>query len=211
MIQKLYGTVAVAALTALLAIQVSAQTTTTQSNTAAQTQAEPAPVVAAPGPIPAPAETATPEPIPVPTPSATTTVEPSQSVAEPTPVIVDAGPGPGSVEDFIKNVGDTLFFDFDKHDLKGKDIEDLDKMIAWLKQYPKYGITVEGHCDERGTREYNLALGERRADAVKSYLISKGINPTRIQTVSYGKERPAVLGANELAWTFNRRAVLVLY
>lgn len=204
MIQKLYGTVAVAALTALLAIQVSAQTTTTQSNTAAQTQA------ATPGPIPAPAETATPEPVPVPTPSATTTtVQPAQPVAEPAPKVVEAGPRPGSVEDFIDNVGDRVFFDFDKYDLKGKDIEDLDQMVAWLKQYP-HGVTVEGHCDERGTREYNLALGERRAEAVKQYLISKGIDGSKIQTVSYGKERPAVIGANELAWTFNRRAVLIL-
>lgn len=204
MIQKLYGTVAVAALTALLAIQVSAQTTTTQSNTAAQTQA------ATPDPIPAPAETATPEPVPVPTPSATTTtVQPAQPVAEPAPEVVEAGIRPGSVEDFITNVGDRVFFDFDKYDLKGKDIEDLDSMVAWLKQYP-HGVTVEGHCDERGTREYNLALGERRAEAVKQYLISKGIDGNKIKTVSYGKERPAVIGANELAWTFNRRAVLIL-
>lgn len=208
MIHRMLGLAAAASITALFAMQVMAQTTstqstTTQSNNAAQTQA------ATPGPIPAPAETATPEPVPVPTPSATTTVQPAQPVAEPAPEVVEAGPRPGSVEDFITNVGDRVFFDFDKYDLKGKDIEDLDSIVAWLKQYP-HGVTVEGHCDERGTREYNLALGERRAEAVKQYLISKGIDGNKIRTVSYGKERPAVIGSNELAWTFNRRAVLIL-
>ena len=114
---------------------------------------------------------------------------------------------PGTVQDFIVNVGDRVFFDFDKSTLSAKSQETLDKQAAWLTRISAATIMVEGHCDERGTREYNLALGDRRANAVKDYLISKGIAASRVKTISYGKERPAVLGSNEWAWSQNRRGV----
>ena len=101
-----------------------------------------------------------------------------------------SAPGPGSPDDFKKNVGDTVFFDFDKYDLRGKDVQDLDHMISWLKQYPQRSVTIEGHADERGTREYNLALGERRAQAVKQYLISQGIGAKRISVKGEGGKIP---------------------
>jgi len=114
---------------------------------------------------------------------------------------------PGTIQDFIVNVGDRVFFDFDKSTLSAKAQETLDKQAAWLTRVSGATILVEGHCDERGTREYNLALGDRRATAVRDYLVSKGIVASRIKTISYGKERPAVLGSNEWAWSQNRRAV----
>ena len=116
----------------------------------------------------------------------------------------------GSVDDFLKNVGDRVFFDFDKSNLREDAKATLDKQIAWLKKYPNWSITVEGHCDERGTREYNLALGERRANSVKQYMAANGIPASRLKTISYGKERPAVQGSNEAAWAQNRRGVTVL-
>jgi peptidoglycan-associated lipoprotein len=116
----------------------------------------------------------------------------------------------GSVQDFTVNVGDRVFFDTNKYDLRPDARATLDKQAAWLKQYPKYAITVEGHCDERGTREYNMALGERRATAAKNYLVNLGVPASRIKTISYGKERPVALGHNEDAWKQNRRAVTVL-
>jgi len=121
-----------------------------------------------------------------------------------------SGPAAGSIEEFQQTVGDRVFFDFDKYDLKPEARAQLEQQAAWLKSYPQYRITIEGHCDERGTREYNLALGERRANAVKNYLVALGIDPNRITTISYGKERPEVLGSNEAAWAQNRRAVTVL-
>lgn len=122
-----------------------------------------------------------------------------------------AGAGePGSTEDFVVNVGDRVFFDFDKYNLKAKARDTLKRQAAWLKRYPSVVITIEGHCDERGTREYNLALGERRANSAKNYLVALGINPNRLKTISYGKERPAVVGSNEAAWSQNRRSVLVV-
>jgi peptidoglycan-associated lipoprotein len=117
---------------------------------------------------------------------------------------------PGSQEDLVVNVGDRVFFDYDKFDLKGPARATLDKQAAWLKQYPQVRLSVEGHCDERGTREYNLALGERRANAAKNYLINQGIAASRLSTISYGKERPVVLGSNESAWAQNRRSVSVV-
>ncbi|MBM3599106.1 MAG: peptidoglycan-associated lipoprotein Pal [Alphaproteobacteria bacterium] len=120
------------------------------------------------------------------------------------------GPVPGSQEDLVVNVGDRVFFDFDKYDVKPAGQQVLQKQAAWLKTYPNVTLTVEGHCDERGTREYNLALGERRATAVKNYLVALGINANRVRTISYGKERPAVLGSNEAAWSQNRRGVSVV-
>ena len=117
-------------------------------------------------------------------------------------------PTPGSYEDFRQTVGDTIYFDFDKIEIKPGFQEQLDKAVAWMKKYNKQALTIEGHTDERGTREYNLALGERRAQAVRKYLASKGMDPNLIHTISYGKERPAVAAAGDLAWMYNRRAVL---
>jgi len=120
------------------------------------------------------------------------------------------GPRSGSAEDFVVNVGDRVFFDFDKYNLKPQSREALQRQAVWLKKFPSVTVTVEGHCDERGTREYNLALGERRANSVKNYLVALGVNPNRIKTISYGKERPAVTGSNEAAWSQNRRGVTVV-
>jgi peptidoglycan-associated lipoprotein len=117
---------------------------------------------------------------------------------------------PGSQEDLVVNVGDRVFFGFDRSDLTPEARATLDRQSAWLKQYPNVSVTIEGHADERGTREYNLALGERRSNAVKKYLVAQGINPARVKTISYGKERPAVLGSNEAAWAQNRRGVTVV-
>ncbi|HEY4133852.1 MAG TPA: peptidoglycan-associated lipoprotein Pal [Alphaproteobacteria bacterium] len=120
------------------------------------------------------------------------------------------GPRPGSQEDLVVNVGDRVFFDFDQYSVRQDQRAVLDRQAAWLKKYPEVTVTVEGHADERGTREYNLALGNRRATAAKNYLVALGINPNRVQTISYGKERPAVAGSNEQAWAQNRRAVTVV-
>ena len=120
------------------------------------------------------------------------------------------GPVAGSQEDLVVNVGDRVFFDFDKSTLTTDARATLEKQSAWLKKYPSVTISVEGHCDERGTREYNLALGERRANAVKDYLVALGIAPNRLRTISYGKERPVALGSNEDAWKQNRRGVSVV-
>jgi len=117
---------------------------------------------------------------------------------------------PGTQEDLVVNVGDRVFFGFDKSDLSAEARATLDRQSAWMKKYPTVKITMEGHADERGTREYNLALGERRATAAKNYLVAAGITADRVKTVSYGKERPAVLGSNEAAWAQNRRAVSVI-
>ena len=117
---------------------------------------------------------------------------------------------PGSQEDLIVNVGDRVFFNYDSSDLDGDAQELLQDQVAWLKQYSDVSIIVEGHCDERGTREYNLALGEKRAQSVKNYLISLGISSDRVSTISYGKERPAVVGSNDGAWSQNRRSVTLV-
>ena len=116
----------------------------------------------------------------------------------------------GSQEDLIVNVGDRVFFGYDSSDLDSDALELLQDQVAWLKQNSDVNITIEGHCDERGTREYNLALGEKRAQAVKNYLIGLGINPDRVSTISYGKERPAVVGSNDGAWAQNRRSVTIV-
>jgi peptidoglycan-associated lipoprotein len=121
-----------------------------------------------------------------------------------------AGVTPGSQQDLVVNVGDRVFFDFNKSDLKPEARRTLERQAAWLKQYATVKVAIEGHCDERGTREYNLALGERRANAAKDYLVSLGIPAARLSTISYGKERPAVLGSNEAAWSQNRRGVTVV-
>lgn len=110
--------------------------------------------------------------------------------------------------DFEKNVGDRVFFSYDSSDITQHSKDQLQKDIVWLKEHSKVKVTVEGHADERGTREYNIALGERRAEAVKKFLIHHGIDSSRLDTISYGKERPAVIGNDEEAWKQNRRAVL---
>jgi len=116
----------------------------------------------------------------------------------------------GSQEDLTQNVGDRVFFDYNSSELSSDAQQTLERQSAWLKLYPSVNITVEGHCDERGTREYNLALGERRASTTKKYLVGLGIASSRISTISYGKERPAVIGSDESAWSQNRRAVSVI-
>jgi peptidoglycan-associated lipoprotein len=113
-------------------------------------------------------------------------------------------------EILVSDVGDRVFFDYDKSELKPEARRQIEKWAAFLKQYPNATTTVEGHADERGTREYNLGLGERRAAAAKNFLVSLGIDARRVATISYGKERPAVLGSNEAAWSQNRRGVLVV-
>jgi peptidoglycan-associated lipoprotein len=117
---------------------------------------------------------------------------------------------PGSVADFRQNVGDRVFFDTDQSTVREDGRATLNKQAEWLKKYTNYQITVEGHCDERGTREYNLALGERRANAARQYLVAQGIPAARIKTISYGKERPDPVGSDEAAWARNRRAVTAL-
>jgi len=120
------------------------------------------------------------------------------------------GPAPGSVEEFMKVVGDRVFFDFDRYDIKDEGRATLQRQAAWLKKYPSVSVQIEGHCDERGTREYNLALGSRRATAAKDYLISLGVEAGRITTISYGKEKPVCVESNESCWAQNRRAVSVI-
>lgn len=120
------------------------------------------------------------------------------------------GPHDGSQADLTQNVGDRVFFELNESTLSNEAQTTLEHQAAWLKQYPNVNVTVEGHCDERGTREFNLALGERRAAAAKKYLVGAGIAANRISTISYGKERPAVIGSDESAWSQNRRAVTVL-
>jgi peptidoglycan-associated lipoprotein len=118
--------------------------------------------------------------------------------------------GPGSEEDLKQNVGDRVFFDTDQSGINAEGRKTLERQAQWLKRYPNLTVTIEGHCDERGLREYNLALGDRRATAAKDMLVALGIDARRIKTVSYGKERPAVVGSDESAWAQNRRAVTVV-
>ena len=117
-----------------------------------------------------------------------------------------AGPRPGSQEDLVANVGDRVFFDFDRSNIRADQRPVLDRQSSWLGQHAQVQVTVEGHADERGTREYNLALGQRRANAARDVLVAGGVAPARINTISYGKDRPAALGSDEQAWSQNRRA-----
>ena len=118
---------------------------------------------------------------------------------------------PGSQQDFVVNVGDRVFFDTDSSELTPQSRATLDKQAQWLNNYSQYGqFTVEGHADERGTREYNIALGARRAQTVRDYLISRGVAANRMHTISYGKERPVALCDDISCWSQNRRAVTVL-
>jgi peptidoglycan-associated lipoprotein len=118
--------------------------------------------------------------------------------------------GPGSVQEFNQTVGDRVFFDTDQTVLSPTAQATLDKQAAWLNQYNKYSFTIEGHADERGTREYNFALGSQRAQAVRDYLAAKGISASRMRTISYGKERPVAVCDDISCWSQNRRAVTVL-
>ncbi len=128
----------------------------------------------------------------------------------PPPPAAPSGPVPGSQEDLVINIGDRVFFDFDRSDLRPDAIDQLNRQADWLKSNPTVTVVIQGHADERGTREYNLALGDRRASSAKQYLESMGIGGGRLDTISYGKERPEVLGSNEAAWAQNRRAVMVV-
>jgi peptidoglycan-associated lipoprotein len=118
--------------------------------------------------------------------------------------------GPGSVQEFNQTVGDRVFFTTDETELSPTAQATLDKQAAWLNQYNKYSFTIEGHADERGTREYNFALGSRRAQSVHDYLVAKGISGSRMRTISYGKERPVAVCDDISCWSQNRRAVIVL-
>ena len=117
---------------------------------------------------------------------------------------------PGSQQDFVVNVGDRVFFESDQTDLSPQAIATLEKQAQWLQTYNRYAFTIEGHADERGTREYNIALGARRAQAVRSFLASRGIDASRMRTISYGKERPVAVCNDISCWSQNRRAVTVL-
>ena len=148
-------------------------------------------MTAAPAPAPAPAPMAAPRPMPAP------------PMAAPAPSGVVAG----SIQDFQQNVGDRVLFGYDRSDLEDGGRSTLQKQAAWLQRYPTVVLTVEGHADERGTREYNLALGARRAQAVRDYLVSLGVSGARIDTISYGKERPICVQSDEACWTQNRRGL----
>ncbi|PLW75216.1 peptidoglycan-associated lipoprotein Pal [Cohaesibacter celericrescens] len=117
---------------------------------------------------------------------------------------------PGSAQDFVVNVGDRVFFDTDSSDVNVTSQATLDKQAVWLQQYANYRVAIEGHADERGTREYNIALGARRANAVRNYLVSKGISANRMSTRSFGKERPVAVCNDISCWSQNRRAVTAL-
>ena len=120
------------------------------------------------------------------------------------------GPTPGSQEDLTVNVGDRVFFAFDSSELDARSLSTVENLAVWLNANPSVTLTIEGHCDDRGTTEYNLALGERRATAVRDYLVALGTSPNRLSTISYGEERPAVNGQGESIWAQNRRAVFVV-
>ena len=117
---------------------------------------------------------------------------------------------PGSQQDFVVNVGDRVFFDSDQTDLSPQAITTLEKQAQWLQSYNRYSFTIEGHADERGTREYNFALGARRAENTKNYLVAKGVPASRMRTISYGNERPVAVCNDNSCWSQNRRAVTVL-
>jgi peptidoglycan-associated lipoprotein len=133
---------------------------------------------------------------------------PARSAPAPAPVTSQILPG--SAEDFRVNVGDTVHFGYNEYNVEDNDKSVLGRQAQWLAKYPSVRVTVEGHADERGTREYNLALGARRANAVKEYLVSQGVSTARVETVSYGKERPICTESNEACWAQNRRGVTTI-
>ena len=139
-----------------------------------------------------------------------TTGGPSNPGSGPTTPPVTGGPTttvtPGSARDFVVNVGDRVWFDFDSYSIRADAQRILAAQAAWLARYPQVQVRIEGNADERGTREYNLALGARRAEAARSFLIANGVSASRIDTISYGKERPIAMGSNEEAWAQNRNA-----
>jgi peptidoglycan-associated lipoprotein len=151
----------------------------------------------------------TPKPPP---PAPTHSAPPPQAREEPPPRYVpppaayQSGPTPGSRQDFVVNVGDRVYFDFDQFTVRADAAPVLAGQARWLERYPSVHVRIEGNCDERGTREYNLALGARRAASVRTFLIDHGVAPDRITTVSYGKERPIDPGVGEAAWAHNRNA-----
>ena len=120
------------------------------------------------------------------------------------------GPKPGTQEDLAQNVGDRVFFDTDKYNVDSQARATLQRQAAWLAKYSQLSVTIEGHCDERGTREYNLALGDRRANSARDALVSLGVSASRIKTISYGEERPDCVESSEACWAKNRRAVTVV-
>ncbi|MBX7483984.1 peptidoglycan-associated lipoprotein Pal [Qipengyuania qiaonensis] len=135
---------------------------------------------------------------------------PAETTPAPTPA--PSGPAVGSQQHFVDAVGQqntVVYFDTDRFDIDAEDQTKLQRQAQYFSQYSQVSFTIEGHADERGTREYNLALGERRANSAKNYLVSVGIPANRIRTVSYGKERPVALGSNEASWAQNRRAATV--
>lgn len=127
-----------------------------------------------------------------------------------TPKAVESAILPGSVKDFTVNVGDTIHFDYNHYAIRDTDRGMLQRQATWLLKYPSVRVTIEGNCDERGTREYNLALGARRAEAVKDYLGSLGVPSARMSTISYGKERPVCTQSDETCWAQNRRSVTTI-
>ena len=135
---------------------------------------------------------------------------PAAPTEAPPPAPVTSGILPGSAEDFRTNVGDTVHFAFDQYNVEAADQALLTRQAQWLSRYPAVRVTIEGHADERGTREYNIALGARRAQAVRDYLASRGIAANRMHTISYGKERPVAVCNDISCWSQNRRAVTVL-
>ncbi len=137
--------------------------------------------------------------------------DPGSAVATDTTQGTMQGVVPGSQADFVATLmgQDSIYFETDRYNIDGADMTALAAQAQWLLKYPNKTATIEGHCDERGTRDYNLALGERRANAAKNYLVSQGIDAARLATVSYGKERPLALGSDEESWAKNRRAVTV--
>lgn len=146
------------------------------------------------------------------------TKAPKQLPPDPAPAVSTAstqpapsGPNPGSQADFVAQMAgqETIYFDTDKFNIDGTDQAALQAQATWLQKYPGKRASIEGHADERGTREYNLALGERRANAAKNYLVTLGVDAARLTTVSYGKERPVALGSDEESWAKNRRAVTI--
>ncbi len=148
-----------------------------------------------------------PEPPPVPAASNTATVTPPVQPPQPPRVTPPpSGPLAGSKADFAVKATDRVYFDYDAYNLDTDDQRSLSSQIAWLKQFPSTRVEVQGHADERGTRDYNIALGERRAQSVKSFLVAQGIAESRIQTISFGKDKPLDPGHDEAAWSRNRNA-----
>lgn len=147
-----------------------------------------------------------PEPEPAPAPTETAVVTPPRVSPPPSPPPTPSGPVAGSRADFAAKATDRVYFDYDQHNLDDADRSALTSQIAWLKQYPRTRVEIQGHADERGTQDYNIALGARRAEAVSSYLKAQGIAADRIQTISFGKDKPLDTGHDEAAWARNRNA-----